>query len=122
MNTTPYLELNGVALPTPTSVDVELYDISTDEWTDIANGSVHFDLIWEDVAKLVCQWENVSKDVATTLLNIGKGGKLTLTYIDPITDNQRTGIFYRGNRKVSVKSIQDSKIYSISCNFIEKEH
>jgi hypothetical protein len=90
---------NGVALPTPTTYDVGIMDISKAERN--AAGT----MIIERIAtkrQINLSWNFLSASDLSAILNAVAPVFYNVTYLDPQTGTYRTGSFYCGDRNAGM--------------------
>lgn len=93
------ITVNGVNLPTPTSFDVGIQDISKAERN--ANGT----MIIERIAtkrSLSLSYAYLLQSDTSMVLNAISPVFFTVTYVDPQTGGTNTGTFYPGDRKAGM--------------------
>ena len=101
------MKINGVIIPTPSSMEVTLMDIDSDSYRN-ANGQ----LVRDRVAvkrKVTCAWNWLSVADAATLLTAGEDEFFEMTYLDPKAGENVTKTFYVGDRTSPVYSLVDGK-------------
>lgn len=93
------INVDGVDLPTPSDFSVGIQDLSKAERN--ARGT----LIMERIAtksKLELSWKYLTRTQLSQILNAVSPTFFTVIYMDPITDANRTGTFYSGDRSVGM--------------------
>lgn len=93
------LSIGGVALPTPSSFNVGIMDISKAERN--TNGY----LIIERIAtkrKLSIGYANLSASQLSSVLQKVSGTSFSVTYLDPQTGGNKTSTFYSGDRSIGM--------------------
>lgn len=93
---------NGVGLPTPSTYDVTVADITNAERN--ANG----DMIIERITTkhtIQMHWKYLNAtDLATILTAVAptSSASFSTTYLDPVTNTNKTGNFYVGDRTLGM--------------------
>lgn len=103
-------KIDGVAIPTPSSYDFSIEDLSSEETGRTLDGEMHKDVVAvKDV--YTCTWKNVSWAVAAQLMNAINGKtKIAFTYADPrVPDEFITHDFYVGERSGNAVNLNDTK-------------
>lgn len=102
-------KIDGVAIPTPSSYDFSIEDLSSEETGRTLDGVMHKDVV-SVKDTYTCTWKNVSWTVAAQLMNAIDGKtKVSLTYADPRVPNEFiTNNFYIGERKGTAVNLNDS--------------
>lgn len=93
------IEIDGVALPTPTDFIVGIQDLSKSERN--ANGT----MIMERIAtkrKIDLSWSYLTRDELSQLLELVSGVFFSVTYMDPQINAMTTGTFYCGDRNIGM--------------------
>lgn len=113
------LKINGVDIPTPSDFKVGIMDISKAERN--ARGT----MIIERVAtkrKLEIGYNFMKKETLSQLLNIISPVFFEVEYIDPQTNQHRTGTFYVGDRAVSALDYINGNIRykDVEFNLVER--
>jgi hypothetical protein len=93
------ISIGGVALPTPSNVDVGIMDISKAERN--ANGLMIIERIAQKV-KLSLSYNYLSAGDASTVLNAVSPVFYNVTYLDPRTNTYKTSSFYTGDRSLGM--------------------
>lgn len=112
------LKINGVRVPTPSTLSTGIMDISKAERN--AKGT----MIIERIAtkrKLEMTWYHLEADELSSLLTQISQTSFNVEYVDPQLNRKRTGRFYVGDRKMGMYSYcKGSPIWTdIGFNFIE---
>lgn len=113
------LTIDGVAMPTPSSLTLGIQDISK------AERNTRGTMIIERIAtkdKLEMSWAHLTRSQLSLLLNAVKPTLFEVTYMDPETDAFRTSTFYAGDRSIAFVSFVDNEpVYKdIKFNVIER--
>lgn len=98
-NLTGSFKINGVNIPTPSTYEFSIEDLSSEATGRTMDGTMHKDVVAvKDY--YTCTWNHLSWEDASTLLNAINGKtKVTFTYLDPrIVGVWSTGEFYVGQR------------------------
>lgn len=114
------LNVGGVALPDPSKMHIEDYDISESERN--ANGKMITQVIREDVHKIVCEWAVLRPDEYMTIRRAIKGKfGLRVSFFIPDQNASGTLDMYAGDRKTPVYTYENGlPIYrGFTMNFIE---
>lgn len=103
-------KIDGVSIPTPTSYEPGIEDLSSEETGRTLDGVMHKDVV-ADKAYYNCEWRRLSWADAATLLNaINKKRKVAFTHADPRVPNQWiTKDFYVGARSLGALDLSDRK-------------
>ena len=112
------LKINGVAMPTPSEMTPNIYDL-TDGERD-STGTMHIDLIATKY-KLECKWNILNQANMTKILNAIKSITFNVSFVDPETGAEKTINVYKGDRSTPIFKIVNGKnIYKdFKINFIE---
>ncbi|MBE1554811.1 DUF6711 family protein [Sporosarcina limicola] len=113
------LNVNGVAIPTPSDYSVGILDISK------AERNARGDMIIERITtkrKLEVGWRYLSKSDLQKVMNAVSPVFFKVEYLDPQTNSRKTGTFYAGDRNVGALDYMDGNIRWKDCKFslIEK--
>ena len=116
------LKINGVAVPTPKVLKVDISDIDG-ETSRNAKG----DLLRDRIAvkrKLNCEWAPLTMEEISTLLKAVKAVYFTVEYPDPMEGAFITKTFYVGDRSMPMYWYDKAKNrylwQGLTMNFIEK--
>lgn len=112
------MRVNGVKIPTPSTLRTGIMDISKAERN--AKGT----MIIERVAtkrKLEMTWRHLNEQELSQLLTLISEPNFSVEYLDPQLNKKRTGRFYVGDRNMGMYSYCNGKpIWTdIGFNFIE---
>lgn len=91
--------INGVSVPTPSSYDVSINDLS------IANRNSLGQMIIERIATkrtLQVSWQYLTASQCSQVLQAVSPTFYDITYLDPQTGNNRTSSFYCGDRSIGM--------------------
>ncbi|MGL4571862.1 MAG: DUF6711 family protein [Clostridium sp.] len=113
------IKIDGVSIPTPSSYDVGINDISNAERN--ANGT----MIIERIAtkrKIELSWKVLSKEQVSDLYNRVRNTFFGVEYEDPQDGGKRRGTFYVGDRSCGALSYIDNRIKykDVKFNLIER--
>lgn len=112
------LKINGVAMPTPSDMTPNIYDLTEGERD--STGTMHIDLIATKY-KLECTWSILNQANMTKILNATKNITFNVSFIDPVTGTEKTINVYKGDRSTPIFRIANGEnIYKdFKINFIE---
>lgn len=112
------LKINGVAMPTPSEMTHSIYDI-TDGERD-STGTMHIDLIATKY-KLECKWNVLTQANMTKILNTVNAITFSISFVDPVTGEEKTMNVYKGDRSIPIFKITNGEnVYKdFKINFIE---
>lgn len=112
------LTLGGVAVPTPSTMNVMIYDIT--EGDRDATGTMHLDLVATKY-KLECTWSFLTQSQMTQLLNAIKPISFSASFIDPTTGSKKSIKVYKGDRSIPVFRVVNgqNQYQEFKVNFIE---
>lgn len=113
------ININGVEIPTPSSYNVGIMDLSK------AERNVNGDMVIERIAtkrKLELGWSYLSKEDLARVLHLVSPVFFTATYIDPQDDGVKIGTFYAGDRNAGAMDYINGKIRwkDVKFNLIER--
>lgn len=113
------LKINGVDLPTPSSLTPGIQDIG--KWERNARGTMIGELIAKKV-KLDCTWSVLSGPEMAALLAKINPLFFNVTYLDPETNTFRTATFYKGDRNIPMLDYINGvpRYNGFKVNFIER--
>lgn len=113
------IKVNGVALPTPSSLTVSVFDIYDSTDRD-STGTIHLDYI-ATKHKLECTWNFLTQEQMTNLLDTIKDVSFSLEYTEPQDGTLKTIDVYKGDRTIPVLDFLDGKARykDFKVNFIE---
>lgn len=103
-------KIDGVAIPTPSTYNFSLEDLSSEETGRTLDGIMHKDIV-ASKDRYDCTWKKLSWADAATLLNAVEGKtQVQFTHADPRVPNQFiTGNFYIGQRTSVALNLKDTK-------------
>lgn len=107
VNTKPF-KIDGVAIPTPSTYEAGIEDLSSEQTGRTLDGVMHKDVVAvKDYYS--CTWKILSWEEIATLLNAIDGKpSFQLTYADPRVPNQFiTNTFYVGERTTPALNLND---------------
>lgn len=113
------IKINGVAIPTPSDLQIGIMDIS--EANRNANGEMFIERI-ATKRKLEPSWSYLSKEDLSKLFKAVSHVFFEVEYIDPEDNEVKTGTFYAGDRKAGALDYRNGVIRykDISVNLIER--
>lgn len=113
------LKINGVAIPTPSSFQASVLDISNAERN--ANGDMNIDRV-ATKRKIEVEWKQISNTSMSALLKAVEDIFFTVTYPDPYTGTEQTKTFYVGDRTAPMYNYNaGSPVWeNLKMNFIER--
>jgi hypothetical protein len=113
------ITINGVDLPTPTALQVGIFDISKAERN--ANGRMVIERITTK-RKLFFTYSFLTEIEASAVLNAVSPTLYDVTYIDPQTKNVKSGTFYTGDRNIGFVDYQNgvARYQDLTFNLIEQ--
>ena len=109
VNTKPF-KIDGVAIPTPSTYEAGIEDLSSEQTGRTLDGVMHKDVVAvKDYYS--CTWKTLSWEEIATLLNAIDGKpSFQLTYADPRVPNKFiTNTFYVGERTTPALNLNDPK-------------
>lgn len=103
-------KIDGIVVPTPSSYDFGIEDLSSDETGRTLDGIMHKDVV-STKDYYTCTWDRLSWDDAAFLLGIVDGKtEVRVTYADPREPNQMcVGDFYVGKRSGKAHNLRNLK-------------
>ena len=116
-----FLEVEGVAIKTPSSFDVGIQDVSAPDSGRDITGLMHKNLITQK-RTISLSWSYLKKDELATILNAFEAKEyFDVTYHDPTNPNgQLTKTFYIGDRSTPLYNWALGLYESLSFNIIER--
>jgi hypothetical protein len=113
------ISINGVELPTPTELQVGIFDISKAERN--ASGNMIIERITTK-RKLFFTYSFLTENDAATVLNAISPTFYNVTYINPQTNATETGSFYSGDRNIGFVDYRNgvARYQDLTFNLIEK--
>lgn len=113
------IKVGAVDLPTPSEFSVGIMDLSKAERN--AKGELTIDRI-ATKRKIELQWEYLSRTDLQTILNAVSPVFFVVTYMDPLTNANREGTFYCGDRNSGMLDFINSvpRYRGVKFNLIEK--
>ena len=115
-------KVEGVLIPQPCEVSYEEEDLSSDSSGRALDGTAHKDIVARKI-KWTMSWPPLtSQELALLLTKVRTNVFMTLEYPDPVTNTQKSGTFYIGNRKTKLnwKKGNNGLWTGAAFNFIEK--
>lgn len=118
---TYYFTINGRQVPQPATVTYDRYDMDSEESFRGLDGTMQRDRVATKV-KLNCQWNALTANEMSTLLQSMEEVFFEINYFDPYLGSHTTKTFYVGDRSAPIYSIANGKVIfkSFSANFIEQ--
>ena len=112
------LKVNGVEMPTPSSMTPMMYDIT--EADRDSTGTMHIDLVATKY-KLECSWNYLTQEDMTNLLKAIKSITFSISFIDPESGTNKTINVYKGDRSIPILRVIDGEntYKDFKVNFIE---
>jgi len=112
------IKVNGVVIPTPSSLSFGIMDISQAE--RVASGKIVIDRIATKV-KIELSWNYLVDSQLSTLLSAVSSVSFNVEYLDPRSNSLMTKEFYVGDRKMGMYSyVSNTPVWTgIAFNFIE---
>lgn len=100
--------INGVVIPTPSTYEFDVEDLSSEETGRTLDGVMHKDVVAVKDT-YTCTWNKLSWEDTAKLLNaINAKSKFDFTYVDPRKPNKwLTNKFYVGARTGAALNITD---------------
>ena len=113
------ITVNGVDFPTPTDYQVGVLDISKSERN--AAGTMIREII-ATKRKIELSWSYLSKSQLSTVLNLVAPGFFTVTYVDPLGNDNRSGTFYAGDKNCGMLDFRNGvpRYKDVKFNLIER--
>lgn len=121
MSSTNWLTVDGVALPRESSCNPTYGDVVVNSYTSETGKDVR-DVVRTDKVTLAVEWNGLSVDDASTILNACSGKvSFSLTYFDIKLKAFRTSTFHADDRGVNTIRLISTSTgrFSISFNFVE---
>lgn len=103
-------KIDGVEIPTPTTYNFDVEDLSSEKTGRTLDGIMHKDVVAVKDT-YTCTWKKLSWEDAAILLKAVDGKtKVDFTHADPRVPNQFiTHKFYIGKRSTAAMNLKDSK-------------
>ena len=114
------LQIDGVWIPDPSSLQWGIQSVSDSNAGRTTDGLMHVNLITRK-RKLELEWTGVSFSVASEILKAVNPETFNVTYLDALTNTRLTKKFYVGDRTAMVYSYTDGykRYQNVSFNIIE---
>jgi hypothetical protein len=114
------LQVNGVWIPDPSSLQWGIQSVSDSNAGRTTDGKMHVNLITRK-RKLELSWNGVDFDTASEILKAVNPETFNVTYLDALTNTRLTKTFYVGDRTAPVHSYTDGYRWytNVSFNIIE---
>lgn len=113
------IKIDGITIPTPSTYQIGIMDLSKAERN--AKGDIVIDRI-ATKRKIELTWRHLKKEELSTLLTRVSPVFFQVEYLDPQTDDVKTGTFYCGDRIAQSIDYIDGKMRykDIKFNLIER--
>lgn len=113
------IKINGVDIPSPSSYNVGIYDISEAERN--ANGTIIIERI-ATKRKIELGWNMLTQNETSRLLSLVSEIFFSVEYSDPQSGGNKAGVFYCGDRSAPMVSFANGNpIYKdVKFNLIER--
>lgn len=101
-------QIDGVTVPTPSSYEFGVEDVSSEETGRTLDGIMHKDVVAvKDY--YTCTWKSLGWNEAAELLRLVDGKEIvTVTYADPLfPDMMKVGEFYVGKRTGKANNLRN---------------
>ncbi len=114
------ITIGAVVLPTPSEFNVGLQDINNAERN--ARAVLIAERIRANVRKIELGWQYISRSDLAIVLNAISPLFFDVTYMDPVTNANRTGTFYAGDRNIPMLDFfnGEPRYKDFSFNLIER--
>lgn len=116
------LTVNGVELPDPSDLKVNISDLSSEESGRLQNGEMVKDLVARKI-QIDVSWNTLTWEQTSIILSsVEQSIFLTVVYPDPKVGSYQTKTFYVGDRSAPAVWLANGKEYwgGVSFTFIEK--
>ena len=110
------LQVNGVWIPDPSSLQWGLQSVSDQNAGRTTDGKMHVNLITRK-RKLELSWTGVDFATASEILQAVNPETFKVTYLDALTNSRLTKEFYVGDRTAPVYSYHDGYQWYSNVNF-----
>lgn len=116
------LQINGVAMKTPSSIEVTYQDYDSSESNRNAKGELIRERVRAGVRRLDVSWKVLYADEMAKILNAVEPVFFKVRFFDPKTATFQTATMYVGDRKPVFYTLRDDKIIytDFSIPLIEK--
>lgn len=116
-----FMMVDGVAIPTPSSAEWGLQDVSAGESGRTEDGTMHKNRVTQK-RKWTLTWGIKDLHTASRIIQAFNPEYVNVTAWDFLTDGYSTRTYYTGDRKVPIKLWWDDKklVGSISFDIIEQ--
>lgn len=115
------LTVNGVAMPTPSAMKINIFDVSANADRN-ASGNVVIDRVGTK-RKLEMRWAHLTVNQLSSLLSaVGEKVFFTAGYPDPQTGGMRSMTCYCGDRSTGILRMEDGRPVwtDVEMNWIER--
>lgn len=116
----PIRAVDGVAVPCPSSYEWQLEDTSASEAGRTEDGRMHKLRIGQ-AYKLNLAWKFANFKETASILHAFNPEYITVEYLDAMSGQYMSKVFYVGNRSVPLYNSHIGKWESISFNLISRE-
>lgn len=112
------LQINGVEMPTPSSLTVMEYDITEGERD--STGTMHLDLI-ATKNKVECSWKHLTQTEMSTILSAISQLTFSVGFVNPTSGSAKTATYYKGDRTIPVMRVVNgvNQYQDFKVNFVE---
>lgn len=115
----PIRAVDGVAIPTPSKYEYNLQDISKSDAGRTQDGKMHKNRIGQ-TKKIELEWQNISTDKVSTILQAFNPEYINVTYLDALTGSYVTSEFYVGDRSAPAYNTKMGLWQNVAFNIIER--
>lgn len=115
------LEINGIAMPTPSTLEITRSDLSSSETGRTQRGIMKKDIV-RKIVTLSCTWPVLKwSDCARLISTVESSTNMSIKYPDPKEGKYIAKTFYVGDRKAPALMLEDGKEKweGIAFDFIE---
>lgn len=116
----PIRAVDGVAVPCPSSYEWKLEDVSKGDASRTEDGTMH-KLRFGQVIGINIVWKLPTFAEAALILRVFNPEYITIEYLDGMTGNWSSKVFYVGNRSAPLYNSRLGRWESISFNLIARE-
>lgn len=116
----PLISVGGNPLPTPSSWNVGLMDLSKAQRN--ARGTMIIERVRGNIRKIELTWLYLDAVSTSTIFNAVSSTVFTVTYMDPLTNNERTSTFYAGDRSAGMLDFNNgtARYKDVKFNLVER--
>lgn len=112
------LKINGVAVKTPSSCQIDISDIDGESFRNARGDTVRDRIATK--RKLNLEWNALNDNEIKSLLNAVKDVFFTVEYPDPMLGTLTTKTFYVGDRSAPLYNYKLHIWEGLTMNFVEK--